>query len=264
MGGKVLSTTSKERAMNQTNPQEKKVALVTGGARRIGAAVVKKLHEAGYKVVIHCRHSLDDAHALAVALNHQRMGSSLVLQRDLTEVGAAQEITQSILNWAGRLDLLVNNASIFTRTDCNALKLTDWDTLFDTNVKVPFLLSLASRPVLAEHSGAIINVTDVHAQMPLRGYAVYCQSKAALEMQTKALAREFSPEVRVNAVAPGAIAWPEDTNSLSQEEQQNIMDKTPLKCHGSPEYIAHAVLALVENPFITGQILRVDGGRGAG
>ena len=133
--------------------------------------------------------------------------------------------------------------------------------LFDTNVKVPFLLSLAARPLLRQQRGAIINITDIHAEKPLLGYSVYCQSKAALEMQTKTLAREFSPEIRVNAVAPGAIAWPEHANRLSSEEQQKIIDKTPLKCHGEPEYVAQAVLALGENPFITGQVLKVDGGR---
>lgn len=247
--------------MNQANKQVAKVALVTGSARRIGAAIVKKLHSAGYKVVIHCRFALNEAHSLAVDLNNERIDSAFVLQRELTEPGAAEEIITTIIEWGGRLDLLVNNASVFLRTEFDDFVEQDWQMLFDINVKVPFLLSQAARPFLQKNSGAIINITDIHAEKPLKGYSAYCQTKAALEMQTKALAREFSPEIRVNAVAPGAIAWPENGNSLSSNIQKEIIAKTPLKCHGAPDYIAQAILVLAENPFITGQILKVDGGR---
>lgn len=247
--------------MNQANKQAAKVALVTGGARRIGAAVVKKLHATGYKVVIHCHHSLQEAHALAVTLNNHQPDSAFVLQGELTKPFAAEEIIATVTDWAGRLDLLINNASVFLRTDLNVLSTKDWDILFGIHVKVPFLLSVAARPLLAKHSGVIINITDTHAENPLKGYSVYCQSKAALEMQTKSLAREFAPEIRVNAVAPGAIAWPENENILTSEMQEKIITKTPLKKHGDPEYIAQAIVALAENPFITGQVLKVDGGR---
>ena len=250
--------------MNQANKQEAKVALVTGGARRIGMAVVKKLHEAGFKVAIHCHHSLSEALSLAADLNQLRKDSALVVQKKLTESDSAEHIIKTIVNWSGRLDVLVNNASVFTRTDCDSSSLDDWDALFHINLKIPFALSLAARPLLAQHQGVIINITDIHAQRPLKGYAVYCQSKAALEMQTKTLACEFAPQIRVNAIAPGAIAWPEGSNSLSAKVQEQIIAKTPLKRHGQPEYIAQAVLTLVENPFITGQILNVDGGRGLG
>lgn len=250
-----------EHTLNKVNKQEAKVALVTGGARRIGAAIVKTLHAADYKVVIHCHHSLNEAHALAAALNNQRVDSAFVLQRELTEQGAASEMMTTINEWAGRLDLLVNNASVFIRTDCNSFAEADWAGLFDTNVKAPFLLSLAARPLLNKTSGCIINITDIHAERPLKGYSLYCQSKAALEMQTKTLARELAPSIRVNAVAPGATIWPEKENTLSAPEQQKIIDKTPLKSHGNPECIAHAVLSLAQNPFITGQTLKVDGGR---
>lgn len=247
--------------MNPANKQEEKVALVTGGARRIGAAIVKKLHAAGYKVVIHCRFSLAEAHALASELNDKRIDSAFVLKRELTEKDAATEIINTVNDWAGRLDLLVNNASVFMRTELDSFNETDWTILFDTHVKAPFLLSLAARPLLKEHFGAIINLTDIHAERPLKDYSVYCQSKAALEMQTKALAREFAPEIRVNAIAPGSTLWPEHHNSLDVAKQQEILDKTLLKNHGDPACIGQAVLALAENPFITGQILKVDGGR---
>jgi len=247
--------------LNPPNKQEAKVALITGSSRRIGAAIVKKLHATGYKVVIHCHHSLSEAHSLAAHLNSQRANSAFVVQRDLTAPCAAEEIMTAVQDWAGQLDLLVNNASVFIRTEFTTFAETDWYALFDIHVKAPFLLSLAARPLLAKQSGAIINVTDTHAEKPLKEYSVYCQSKSALEMQTKSLAREFAPEIRVNAVAPGAIAWPEHNNTLPPELQEKIIAKTPLKKHGNPEYIAQAILALAENPFITGQILKVDGGR---
>lgn len=249
--------------MNQANKQAAKVALVTGGARRIGAAIVKALHQEGYTVVIHCRDSIAEAHALAVTLNEQRSNTCYVLPQELTAPVAAETIIQSILEWTGRLDLVVNNASLFIKSDLNAESVNEWDSLFTMNVQVPYLISLSARAALSKTQGAIINITDIHAKTPLKGYEVYCQTKAALDMQTKALARAFAPDIRVNAVAPGAIAWPEDTNSLSNAEQEKIIAKTPLKKHGDPHFIAQAVIALVNNPFITGQILAVDGGRSA-
>jgi pteridine reductase len=248
--------------LNQAYTQENKVALVTGAAKRIGASIVKELHQAGFKVAIHCHQSFVAAQVLAQALNQQRSDSALILQKDLAAPQMAAELIARVVDWAGRLDLLVNNASVFKRSDCSAFNETDWDSLFATNVKAPFLLSLAAYPYLALQQGAIINITDIHANKPLKNYAAYCQSKAALAMQTKVLAREFAPKVRVNAVAPGAIVWPEHENALSIELQQQIIAQTPLKRRGEPIYVAQAVLALAENLFITGQVLNVDGGRG--
>jgi pteridine reductase len=247
--------------LNPANKQEAKVALVTGGARRIGAVIVKTLHQAGYKVVIHCHSSLTQAHKLAAELNQERIDSAFVVAEELTQEEAAQNIVRTVNDWAGRLDVLVNNASVFMRSEQASFSNEQWQRMFDVNVKAPYLLSLASHFLLQKHEGCIINITDIHAEKPLKGYALYCQSKAALDMQTKALAREFAPEVRVNAVAPGAIAWPESGNTLSLEQQEQIINKTPLKRHGDPLCIAQALLALVENSFITGQILKVDGGR---
>lgn len=245
--------------MIQSNTQG--VALITGGSRRIGAAICKKLHAKGFKVVIHCHQSFQEAHTLAKEFNQKRPDSALVLQRDLRSCDRLGDLISDLLDWGNRLDVLVNNASIFPKTDITTLQIPYWDELFDTNVKAPFLLSLAAREALKKQQGSIINITDVHAQKPLLAYSAYCQSKAAFQMQTLSLAYEFAPEIRVNAVAPGAIAWPEKANALSIEQQKKIIDKTALKKHGDPEFIAQAVLALVENPFITGQILQVDGGR---
>lgn len=252
-----------KHTLNQANKQAP-VALVTGGARRIGAAIARHLHQAGFRVLIHYHHSHDEARALAHDLNQTHANSVHTLCADLMVKQSATQLITHTINWAGRLDLLVNNASLFKKTPADALDEADWDALFTTNVKAPFWLSHAAYPQLKLQRGSIINITDIHADKPLKDYAVYCQSKAALSMQTQALAIEFAPLVRVNAIAPGAIAWPEQDNALSKTLQQKIIAKTPLKQHGNPLFIAKAVLSLAENPFITGQTLKVDGGRSLG
>ncbi|MFY7698318.1 MAG: pteridine reductase [Legionella sp.] len=245
--------------MNQENIQAP-VALITGAGRRIGAAIATHLHSAGYRVIIHCLHSIAAAEELASKLNQVRSRSAMTIQADLSDPHVSSLITDSI-HWAGRLDLLVNNASIFKRNEINIYNATDCLQTFNINVFAPLCLSQAAYPYLAETKGVIINITDIHAHKPLKQYSVYCQSKAALTMQTFSLAREFAPLVRVNAIAPGAIVWPEHSNSLTDEQQQQIIDQTPLRQHGDPCFIAQAVLTLATNQFITGEILRVDGGR---
>ena len=232
-----------------------KVALITGSSQRIGSAIANHLHQNGYRVLIHCYRSHDIAQDLADRLNEKRQNSAHVLSCDLRIKESAENLIYNTIEWAQRLDVLVNNASVFSKHEA------DWDDMFITNVKSPFWLSYAAYPYLAKNQGAIINLTDTHADTPLKGYAMYCQTKAALNMQTKALALEFAPSVRVNGVAPGAIAWPKGDNSLNAVKQQSIIAKTPLKSHGKPLFIAQAVFSLIDNPFITGQILRVDGGR---
>lgn len=249
-----------------------KVALITGAARRIGAALVKKLHKANYNVVIHYHQSEEDAQILAQELESIRPESVLLIKQNLQNIDDAKLLIEKTIYWQNRLDLLINNASGFLRTDLSSkphdLHISqrekiaeDWEILFDLNLKIPFFLSLSAYSSLAKNKGCIVNLTDIHADKPLKGYAVYCQTKAALSMQTKALAREFAPDVRVNAIAPGAIAWPENENKLSPEMKEAIIEKTPLKQHGDPDFVAQAVLSLAENFFITGQILCVDGGR---
>ena len=242
--------------MNHDNKQAK-VVLVTGAAKRIGASIVQYFHKLGFRVVIHCHRSVTDAHRLADELNQQRIDSASVLVADLSLLHALPELIQDTVTRMGRLDVLVNNASLFTA----ATDAVSWEMLFHINVRAPFYLSHAAYPYLTKTSGNIINITDIHSDKVLKGYSVYCQSKAALVMQTKSLAREFAPHVRVNAVAPGAIMWPEHDNALTKEQQQRIISKTPLQRHGEPLFIAEAVFAFVNNPFITGQTLSVDGGR---
>jgi len=238
------------------------VALVTGSALRIGAAITAYLHQQGYRVVIHYHQSKEAAQLLTNTLNKLRNNSARAVCADLNNQQQAQQLVAKAQEWGGQLDLLVNNASIFKRTDFTNFNDADWDAMFTLNVKAPFWLSDAAFAHLKVTQGAIVNITDIHADKPLKDYAVYCQTKAALMMQTKALAREFAPQVRVNAVAPGAIAWPEQENTLSSEIQQKIIARTALKQHGKAEYVAQAVFALANNPFITGETLHVDGGRG--
>lgn len=247
--------------MNQTKSSVNKVALVTGAARRTGAAIVQKLHAAHYNVIIHCRQSISDAHALAAELNHLRNNSAVVMVEDLMHDTASASLIQKSIDWQGRLDVLVNNASNFLKDPVDDADFAHWQTSFRLNAEVPWRLSLAAKEALKQHQGVIINLTDIHAQTPLTGYAVYCQSKAALRLQTKALARAFAPDIRVNAVAPGATVWPEGDNQLSETQKKAIIEKTALKKAGHPEYIAQAVLSLIKNPYITGQELKVDGGR---
>ncbi len=256
-----LKNEMRNHTLNRINKQDSKVALITGGARRIGAAIVKALHQAGYKVAIHCHHSLKQAHELAQHLNQQRMDSAYVLQGELGDPDIPLNLIQALDAWASRLDLLVNNASVFIKDEIILSYPSQWDELFNINVKAPFHLSLAARDLLAKEQGSIVHITDTHADTPLKGYGIYCQSKAALQMQTKSLAQEFAPFIRVNAVAPGAIAWPEKDNRLPLEQQEKIIATTVLKRHGHPDYIGQAVLSLAQNPFITGQIVKVDGGR---
>jgi len=247
--------------VNRDKTQDVRVALVTGAARRIGAAIAERLHEAGFNVVIHYHQSKQEADALQTKLNHIRPNSAHVLMADVSIKTQACVLVEQARAWQGRLDVVVNNASCFIKTPVGAVDDVAWDTLMATNVKAPFWLSEAARESLVKYQGCIVNITDIHADKPLSGYAVYSQTKAALKMQTVALACEYAPEVRVNAVAPGAMAWPEGENALSPAIQAKIISRTLLKQHGEPPWVAEAVLSLISNKFITGQTLRVDGGR---
>ena len=248
--------------MNPANTQESPVALITGAARRVGAAIAMYLQIAGFRVVVHYHRSEKEARGLVDKLNSLRKDSALALGADITCKKESEQLVSQAFLWGRRLDLLVNNAAIFIRTTAaSSLDETVWNKLFKTNVQAPFWLSHTAYAYLAEHKGSIVNITDIHADKPLKEYSVYCQSKAAFAMQTKSLAREFAPNVRVNAVAPGAIAWPEKDNVLSAEQQQHILEYTPLRQHGDPVFVAEAVLSLAQNRFITGQTLCVDGGR---
>ncbi|HEY0502116.1 MAG TPA: pteridine reductase [Lysobacter sp.] len=236
------------------------VALVTGAARRIGAAIVRTLHGAGFDVAIHHRGSADDARALAADLERARPDSTLLLQADLAEFDRLPELVAQCVGRFGRLDALVNNASTFTPTPLGTATPAQWDALFASNARAPFFLSQAAAPHLRTAHGAIVNLTDLYAERPLRAHTVYSMAKAALLMMTRSLALELGPDVRVNAVAPGAILWPEDRTDAAA--QQAMLARTPLGRTGTPEEVAEAVRWLLQDArYCTGQVLHLDGGR---
>jgi pteridine reductase len=237
-----------------------KVALVTGAARRIGAAIARRLHAAGASVVIHYRGAEAEAAKLEAELNAARAGSALKLKAELLAPIAPRALVGGAVDRFGRLDLLVNNASAFYPTALGEIEPAHWDDLVGSNLKAPLFLSQEAAPRLAKSLGAIINVVDIHAERPLAGYAVYSIAKAGLAALTRSLALELAPAVRVNGVAPGAIAWPED-GQFEPAERSRIVATTPLARIGTPEDIAQAVEFLACAPFVTGQILAVDGGR---
>lgn len=240
---------------------QRKTALITGAARRIGKAIATRLHAEGYQILLHYHQSAHEAMQLQQALNQVRPNSVDIVGQDLLQENAAQILIAAVTQRFQRLDVLVNNASVFYKSPLDPETEQHASDLFACNVFVPYQLSLCARPLLSHSKGSIINITDIHGSKALKHYSLYCQTKAALIMQTKSLAIEFAPDVRVNAIAPGAIDWPEGDNALQSHQKENIISKTPLHHHGDPSFIAQAVVSLINNPFITGQNLAVDGGR---
>jgi len=237
-----------------------KTALITGGAKRVGAVTTKTLHQAGYNVIIHCRLSRQAADELAAELNSSRADSAKVIQGDLNIETIYNHLIEEAYHCWNRLDVLVNNASSFFPTPIGSITLDDWNNLVNSNMKAPLFLAQAAAPYLKQSNGNIINMVDVHAQRPMKEHPVYCAAKAGLAMLTMSLARELGPEVRVNGVAPGAILWPE--NDMPEHTKSLILERTSLKRPGEPIDIAKTILFLVrDGDYITGQIIAVDGGR---
>lgn len=240
------------------------VVIVTGAARRVGAEIARTLHAAGANLVLHYRASAQHAEALADDLNARRENSALAIRHDLRDIAAMEGMVDAAIAHFGRLDALVNNASSFFPTPVGSIDAAAWDDLIGSNLKGPLFLSQAAAPHLAKTHGCIVNITDIHAERPLKGYLVYCAAKAGLLGLTRALALELGPAVRVNAVAPGAIEWPENATDFPPEEQAAIIEHTMLKRVGSSGDIARTVKFLIlDAPYITGQVINVDGGRTA-
>jgi len=239
---------------------EDKVALVTGGAQRIGAQIVRTLHAAGMRVAIHYHASAAAAEQLAGELDVLRPGSAVTVRGDLDDLGSAPGLVAAVEARFGRLDALVNNASRFYPTPLDTATAAQWDELMGSNLRAPFFLAQAAAPLLRAAGGCIVNLVDVHAQRPLKDHPIYCMAKAANAMMVMSLARELGPAVRVNGVAPGAILWPD--RELSDAAKQEILGRTALKRTGGMEDVARAVLFLVRDAdYVTGQVLAVDGGR---
>ncbi len=246
--------------MPESNDINNKVALITGAARRIGAETARILHANGMNIVIHYRKTRSDALALQTELNAIRSDSVIIVQADLSKPKGLIPLIQQCSETFGRLDALINNASSFYPTPIGTVTDDQWDDLMSSNLKAPFFLSQAAAPVLKKFKGCIVNIVDIHADRPLKEHPVYCMAKAGLVMMTKSLARELGPEIRVNAVAPGAIMWPE--NDMDELTKQRILSRTTLKREGSPNDIANTILFLIaQSPYITGQVFSVDGGR---
>lgn len=244
-------------------PAEAPVILVTGAARRVGAEIARQLHAGGARIALHYRRSGGEAEALAAALNAARAGSAFAVSGDLARFGAAERIAADVIARTGRLDGLVNNASSFFPTPLGTIDRAAWDELIGSNLMGPLFLSQALAPALQASGGAIVNIVDIHAERPLPRYPVYCAAKAGLAALTRALAIELAPAVRVNGVAPGAIDWPED-GQFAAAERERIVDHTLLKRTGSAADVARTVRFLMfDAPYITGQIIAVDGGRSA-
>ena len=245
-----------------TNHENGKVAIVTGGARRIGAVIVERLHARGLNILIHCRASRSEADALAARLNDARAGSAAIIEAELGDDAAPDTIVGAALSAFGQVDVLVNNASSFYPTPVTDASHPDWHALIDSNQRAPFWLSLAFAKAVGDNDGSIVNLVDIHGIVTLADHAIYSQAKAGLIMQTRALAKDLAPTVRVNGVAPGSILWPEGDAANSEDAMRDIMARVPLKRQGRPEDIAGAVAFLaLDAPYITGQILAVDGGR---
>jgi len=240
-----------------------KVILVTGAARRIGAAIVTRLHAEGARVAIHYRGSRDDAERLAARLNQTRSDSAATFCADLMATRAISELVGRVLEWAGGLDALVNNASTFYPTPVGTITEQQWEDLIGSNLKAPLFLSQAAAPALRKRRGSIVNIVDIHARRPLKNHIVYGPAKAGLAMLTRALAKDLAPEIRVNGVSPGAILWPEE--GMSDEVRESILEQIPLARTGEPDDIASCVVYLIRDAqYVTGQIIAVDGGRSIG
>src|SRR5512139_1906567 len=241
-----------------------KVALITGGAKRVGAATGRLLHASGANLMVHYRSSVDEARALQDELNAIRPDSVALIQADLLDVSGLPSLINQTVATFGGLDVLVNNASSFYPTPVGTISMKDWDNLMGSNLIAPLFLSQAAAPELKKRRGCIVNIADIHAERPMKSYVVYSVAKAGVVGLTKSLARELGPQVRVNAVGPGPIMWPEQDPTFDEEERRRIVAHTLLKREGTPDDIALAVRFLVQDaPYITGTFLPVDGGRSA-
>jgi pteridine reductase len=236
-----------------------KVVLITGAAHRIGATTARMLHAEGLNILLHYRNSRDAAESLQAELNAIRTDSVYLIQADLHDTAKLPALVEQAIQIWGRLDVLINNASSFYATPIGTVTESHWEDLIGSNLKAPFFLSQAAAPYLRQQHGCIVSIVDIHAERPLKEFPVYSMAKAGLVMLTKSLACELGPEVRVNAVAPGAILWPEN---LGENEKEKIISRTFLKRQGTPDDIARAILYLIRDAgYMSGQVLTVDGGR---
>ncbi len=236
------------------------IAFISGAAKRVGADIARRLHKTGANVVLHYRTSAEEAKALCDELNQVRDNTAVCMHADLTDTGRLPSMMREASEVWGRLDVLINNASLFYPTPVDLTTEAHWHELIDSNLKAPFFLCQAAQPFLKKQLGCIVNIIDIHAERPLKGHSVYSITKAGLAALTRSLAKEFAPDIRVNGVAPGAIMWPE--SEVTDANKTKILERIALNRTGAPDDIARAVLYFIrEAQYVTGQILAVDGGR---
>jgi len=234
-----------------------KTALITGGAARIGAQIVKTLHHNQFNIIIHCNQSKDKAQLLCDELNLIRANSVEIVSGNLNNLDELDSLFSSIKS----IDLLVNNASVFYPKSVEDSEIKDWDDVININLKAPFFLSKGLSKTLSENDGSIINIIDIHSERPLKKHAIYNISKAGLKMLTQTLAKELAPRIRVNGVSPGSILWPQDSAEITEDDKNLMLERIALHRQGSPQDIADTVLFLANSNYITGQIINIDGGR---
>ncbi|ANQ66399.1 pteridine reductase [Candidatus Pseudothioglobus singularis] len=234
-----------------------KTALITGGAARIGAQIVKTLHHNQFNIIIHCNQSKDKAQLLCDELNSIRANSVEIVSGNLNNIDELDSLVSSIKS----IDLLVNNASVFYPKSVEDSEMKDWDDVININLKAPFFLSKGLSKTLSKNDGSIINIIDIHSERPLKKHAIYNISKAGLKMLTQTLAKELAPRIRVNGVSPGSILWPQDSAEISEDDKNLMLERIALHRQGSPQDIADTVLFLANSNYITGQIINIDGGR---
>ena len=237
-----------------------KVIMVTGGSKRIGAEIAKYFHNRGFKVIIHFNKSVKEAESLKKNLLSKRKDSCLTIQADFFDKNSISKALKEMLNSTDKLDVLINNASSFFSTPIETASREDWSNLLDTNATIPLFLTQAFKPLLDRSKGCIINISDSQADSGISQYSLYTAAKAALESLTKSLSKELAPNIRVNAIAPGIILWPEN-DRVKEEIKKEIISKTALGRMGSPKDIAAAAYFLYQSTYMTGQVLKVDGGR---
>jgi pteridine reductase len=239
-----------------------KVVLITGGAKRVGASICRLLHAGGANLMVHYRSSVTEARALQAELNLQRPNSIAIIEGNLLNLPVLPSLVQETISHFGRLDVLINNASSYYATEIGEIDEEQWDDLIGSNLKAALFLAQAAAPELRKQHGCIVNITDMHVERPKKGYIVYSVAKAGLVTLTKSLAQELSPEVRVNAVAPGPVMWPENNPQFNEIYRQRVISQTLLKRIGEADDVAKAVRFLIQDaPFVTGQVIAVDGGR---
>ena len=234
-----------------------KTALITGGAARIGAQIVKTLHHNQFNIIIHCNQSKDKAQLLCDELNSIRANSVEIVSGNLNNIDELDSLVSSIKS----IDLLVNNASVFYPKSVEDSEMKDWDDVLNINLRAPFFLSKGLSKTLSKNDGSIINIIDIHSERPLKKHAIYNISKAGLKMLTQTLAKELAPRIRVNGVSPGSILWPQDSAEISEDDKNLMLERIALHRQGSPQDIADTVLFLANSNYITGQIINIDGGR---